>query len=241
MYTHILPCQILSCLNLVKNSTDVFKGVEIDMGGGPGIIAHVIAQEYGLRMDNLELVEDVIKFAGPIVSEAFNECAKYVSYYVGSFDQIKRKNSYYDFCVAWDSIHHSVDPCKTLKEAFRVTTKGGYFVLVDRAHNNSIPQSALDRMTNIEYPDEFKIQNGIPLDCSFTRANNGEHEYRYSDWEHFFTSAGWEIEQKIMIVERHEKNKNYQNDFDALQVGINFELGGFERKKIVLICKKVIE
>ena len=64
---------------------------------------------------------------------------------------------------------------------------------------------------------------------------NGEREYRYKDWESFFKKIGFKIEKRILIKENHKKVLYKKNDDNIKEKIVNFEIGGFERKKIVYL------
>ena len=93
-------------------------------------------------------------------------------------------------------------------------------------------------MENIIYPVSFLEANDLPPDLIFSRKDNGEHEYRYKDWSAAFTSIGWQSMYSYLLVENHQRNHHYVNDFNLKQIIISFELGGFERRKLVEVFSK---
>ena len=58
---------------------------------------------------------------------------------------------------------------KTLKECKRVLKKNGIFIIVDRAHNNSTPDSEIERMLNIVYDENFLTKFYRPKGTILTR------------------------------------------------------------------------
>lgn len=239
-YTHIAPHEIIDLLKRIDNSKKVFSGQGIDLGGGPGIVASSIAKAFDCKIDFVEIVREVIELGYPIVSKHFGASIdQRVHPVVGSFDEVKRNNNNYSFCIAWDALHHSNSPTKTLKEALRVTQSGGYFVLVDRAHNNSVTTAECEAMMDKKYPRNFLIEHNLKPDAIFTRRQNGEHEYRFSDLTNFFEEAGWTLVENFLVLEKHERNEFYKNDFLARQGFVDFEIGGYERRKLVLVAQKL--
>lgn len=239
-YTHIGPNEIITLLLKIHNAKEVFLGKGIDLGGGPGIIASSIARGFDCSIDFVEIVKEIIDLGFPIVTDYFGASIDQRVYpIVGSFDEIKRDDNNYDFCIAWDALHHSNDPIKTLKEAHRVTQPGGSFVLVDRVHNNSTSTIELNAMMDKEYPKDFLIENHLNPDISFTRRQNGEHEYRFRDLKNFFEEAGWTLVEHFLVLEKHDRNKFYKNDFVADQIFVDFEIGGYERRKLILVARKL--
>ena len=238
-YSHIGPAEIIDIFLRIKNKKDLFNGKGLDLGGGPGIVASSIVDHFGCQMNFVEIVEEIVELGYPIVLDYFGAAiGQSVTPIIGSFDDVKRPDGFYDFCLSWDALHHSRDPSLTLSEAFRVTRDQGYFILVDRVHNNSFAKAELEAMLDVKYPKDFLIKNNIDINTTFTRRENGEHEYRFADWKMFFKNAGWSIKEYFLVLEKHERNRNYVNDFDASHEYVNFEIGGFERRKLVLIAQK---
>ena len=93
-------------------------------------------------------------------------------------------------------------------------------------------------MMSKQYPSDFLVKNGISPDAVFTRRQNGEHEYRFSDLKKFFEDSGWRLTEHFLILEKHERNEFYENDFDAAQSYVDYELGGYERRKLILVAQK---
>ena len=54
-------------------------------------------------------------------------------------------------------------------------------------------------------------------------------------WESFFKKTGFKIKKRIIMKERHKKVINKKNDDNIKEKIVNFEIGGFERKKIVYL------
>jgi SAM-dependent methyltransferase len=158
---------------------------------------------------------------------------------LGSFDNIELPNSSVNFCVAWDAMHHSNNLIKTLKEAKRVLKKNGKFIIVDRVHNNSTTDEEINKMLNVTYSKDFLKSNHLPINKVLTRRMNGEKEYTFKDWENFFTRSGFKIVESILIKEKHKKVLNTKNDEGIKEKIVNFELGGFERKKIIYLLAKI--
>jgi hypothetical protein len=96
----------------------------------------------------------------------------------------------------------------------------------------------VERMLNVQYSVEFLIDNYLPRDKVLTRKDNGEHEYRYKEWTEFFSLSGFVIEEVLIVREKCQKNSNFNNDASIKEVFVDFELGGFERQKIMYLLRK---
>jgi hypothetical protein len=68
---------------------------------------------------------------------------------------------------------------------------------------------------------------------------NGEKEYRFKDWEIFFKKTGFKILDEVVIKEKHRKVLNKKNDASIKEKIVNFQLGGFERKKTIYLLRKI--
>ena len=240
-YTHITPENILNLLSLDKKIWGSFSGIGIDLGGGVGLVSSIVAQND--KVDHIyciELTENSVNQCQPIIKKRIlgNSHNKVISV-IGDFDSIELENSSVDFAVAWDSIHHSINVVDTLKEAKRVVKNKGKIIIVDRAHNNSTPDSEIQRMLNVQYNKDFLRENFLDENKILTRKDNGEHEYRFKDWNLFFKQSGLSINKALIVKEKCEKNINYENDAEISEIFVDFPLGGFERKKIIYILNVI--
>lgn len=236
-YTHIKPKNIFSFLKMNREIWNSFKGIGLDVGGGVGLVSSIIAKKKDVeQIYCVEIVKNAVLKCQPIVKKKILKSRKdKVISVLGSFDNIELGKSSVDFLVAWDSLHHSNNILKTLKELKKILKKGGKFVIIDRGHDNQTPEFEINRMKNVVYSKEFLKSNFLPINKILTREMNGEREYRYKNWESFFKKTGFKIKKRIIMKERHKKVLNKKNDDNIKEKIINFEIGGFERKKIVYL------
>jgi len=236
-YTHIKPMDIFSFLKMNREVWKSCKGIGLDVGGGVGLVSSIIAKKKSVKkIYCVEIVKNAVTKCQPIIKKKIlrKKEDKVVSV-LGSFDNIELKRSSVDFLVAWDSLHHSSNILKTLKELKRILKKKGKFIIIDRGHDNQTPESEIKRMLNVVYSKEFLKSNFLPTSKILTRKMNGEREYKYKDWDVFFKKTGFKVEKRIVMKERHKKVLNKKNDDNIQEKIINFEIGGFERKKIVYL------
>ena len=92
-------------------------------------------------------------------------------------------------------------------------------------------------MLNVVYPKEFLKKNWLPENKVFTRRENGEHEYRYKEWENFFKKAKLKIAHSFILKENVKKNINLKNDNGIKEFVVNFKCVGFEKKIIMYLLK----
>ena len=238
-YTDITPQNIKKILRKNKNYWSSLKGIGIDVGGGVGCVSSVVAQKKDCKkIYCVEVVKNAVKKCQPIVKKGIlkKKSSKLISV-IGDFDNIKLPNSSVDFCVAWESLHHSNNVIKTLKEIKRVTKDKGRILIVDRAHKNNTSNHEINRMLNIVYSKNFLKKNWLPSNKIFTRKQNGEHEYKFKDWRKFFKKANLDIISAFILKEKVKKNKYYKNDDGLKEFFVNFRFGGFEKKKVLYMLE----
>jgi ubiquinone/menaquinone biosynthesis C-methylase UbiE len=239
-FTHIESNAIIAVLKMSVQVYNALKGSGIDLGGGVGSVSSSVAISDNVEsIICLEITENCVKECHPIVIPAILKDKHFkVESVIGDFDNIKLPSRSLDFAIAWDSIHHSNNVVKTLLEVNRVLKDNGHLIIVDRGHDNSTSDAEIERMLNVRYSEEFLIENYLPKDKVLTRRDNGEHEYKFEQWESFFKSSNFEVEASLILKEKHEKNLKSKNDANIQEKFVDFELGGFERKKIIYLLKK---
>ena len=238
-YVYINSENVDSTFNIIPKSSGLIHGVGIDLGGGVGCISSTLARRDSVdKIYCVELVEDAVKLCHKIVKQEIlkNEEHKVVSV-VGDYDNLELEDNSIDFAVSWDSMHHSTDPIKTFKECKRVLKKNGAFIIVDRAHNNSIPDSEIERMLNITYDEKFLTKYYRPKDTILTRRQNGEHEYRFFEWKKFFEESGFDLLDSVIIKTESDENRKLRNDNNLKEIFVDYELGAFGNRKVAFVLR----
>ena len=96
-------------------------------------------------------------------------------------------------------------------------------------------------MLNVVYPKEFLKENWLPLDKILTRKENGEHEYRFKEWEKFFLKARLKIEDSFIIreniIREKYKIKKTLNDNGIKEYFTDMTLGQFQKSKVIYLLK----
>ena len=237
-YTHITFQNMEKLLKFDKNIYDSFKGLGVDLGGGIGLVSSVIAKKKNVKnVYCVEIVKNAVEFCQPkIKKKVLGINFKKVISVNGSFDELNLKDNSVDFCVAWDSMHHSRNIYKTLLEARRVLKKYGKIIIIDRAHSNETTNKDINRMLNIVYPKNFLKENYLPLNKILTRKMNGEHEYRFFEWEKFFRKSKLKILKKIIFKE--SKFKDIKSKTKIFEKKVTFKVGSFNKEKVVYLLQK---
>lgn len=239
-YVYIYPQDIMKTFRLIPGAWESIYGTGVDLGSGVGCISTTLAlKDKVKKIYSVEVVKSVVELCQPIVKKKIlKEKAYKVISVVGDFDNLKLRDNSIDFAVSWFSMHHSDNPIKTFKECHRVLKRDGKFIFIDKFHNNSTPDSEIERMLNIIYNKEFLKNNFRPLDTILTRKENGEHEYRIFEWEKFIKKAGFKITEKIIIKTDSPENRKNQNDNNLCEVLVNFVVGGFGNRAIGFVLTK---
>ena len=215
-------------------------GIGVDLGGGAGFISSSVAHFSQIqKIYCVEAVSKVVELLQPLVKKRVlaDQYDKVVSV-VGNFDNLLLADESLDFAFAWDSMHHSSDPVGTLKECNRVLKSGGKLVIVDRSHDNATPDEEIERMLNVVYGKEFLVENFRPPTMRLTRRENGEHEYRYSEWFTFFERAGFVVEDSVEVLGGESDHVFKLNDASVRQVKFPYSVGGFLNKREVFSLLK---
>jgi ubiquinone/menaquinone biosynthesis C-methylase UbiE len=240
-YVYIHPENVEKTFNIIPNSSEFIQGIGIDLGGGVGCISSTLAKRKNVeKIYCIELVEEAVTMCQPIVKqEILKKNDNKVISVVGDFDNLELENNSIDFAVSWDSMHHSMDLIKTLKECKRVLKKNGIFIIVDRAHNNSTPDSEIERMLNIAYDKKFLTKFYRPKDMILTRRENGEHEHRFFEWNKFFDGSGFKLIDCVVIKTESDENRKLKNDNNVKEVFVNYDLGAFGNRKVAFVLRSI--
>jgi len=243
-YVYISPENVKKTFLHIPFAWESFKGQGIDLGSGVGCISSTVARKPDVKkIYSVELVESVVTLCQPIVINKIlkTEERKKVVSVIGDFDNLQIKDSQLDFAVSWFSMHHSVNPVVTFKEALRVLKQGGRFIFVDKIHNNDTPDTEIERMLNIIYSEDFLKNNFRPPGIRLTRRENGEHEYRFFEWEKFIKKSGFKIITEIIVKTDNEENCRIKNDNKLDEVFVDYDVGGFGNRAIGFVLEKSAE
>lgn len=239
-YVYIYPENVKKTFQFIPEAWESFKGKGVDLGSGVGCISSTIAKKDSVKkVFSVELVESVVNLCQPIIiKKILAENADKVISVVGDFDNLKLKDNSLDFAVSWFSMHHSMNPVKTFRETWRVLKPGGKFIYVDKVHNNDTPDKEIERMLNIVYNEDFLKKNFRAPGIKLTRRDNGEHEYRFFEWEKFIKKTGFKIVSEVVIKTDSDENRKIKNDRGLCEVFVDYEIGGFSNRSVGFVLSK---
>lgn len=170
----------------VKEITDKINldlsGIGLEIGSGPGILSNSLIKIFKniKKIYLLDKAPNTYNLMKKVAEE--NNTLSKLECIIGSFNQLNFEENSLDFVLDFDSIHHSEDIDLTFKEISRVLKPGGLLVCFDRAQPNYTSKNQIEAMLEIEYSDEYKLENNIPLNKVITRRNQGETEPYLRDW-----------------------------------------------------------
>ena len=174
----------------------------------------------------------MVKLCQPIVkAEILGPDQHKVISCIGDFNRLELEPNSLDFAVAWGSLHHSYQLVDTLVECRRVLKPEGLLVVIERAHDNSTPETKINRMLNIEYDEAFLTRTYRDSEMVLTRRDNGEHEYRYAEWAEAFHSAGFQM-QSASVIRAGPEASSSSNDARIPETYIKAQLGGYLSSKV---------
>ncbi len=180
------------------------SGVGVDLGGGTGLLASVVAKSSSVqRVIAVEVAESAADLLIPkVASWVLGKQAEKVIPVVGTFNDLRLPSDSIDFAVEIDSFHHSDNLELTFSECARVLKPGGWLLCFDRVWGNKHPEADLERLRNIVYSREFLMARGYPPDLVLTRREFGEHEYRRCEWQAGIDAAGLELLKLCLFYEK---------------------------------------
>jgi len=173
------------------------EGVGIELGSGCGVLSCLVAERPEVEVVlGVECVDDVAQLlAVQVAHSILGEGQKKFVPVIGSFDDIQLPSDSVDFAVEFDSLHHSPDLERTLRELQRILKPGGRLLAFDRVHPDSVTDQEVKEMLDKVYPPDFLEKYGYPPGLRLTRRENGEHEYRLFEFETALSSAGLSLLQ----------------------------------------------
>lgn len=237
-YTLIDELGVSYILDTISNTHEIFNGTGIDVGGGVSLISSVIEKKFSIqKIFCVEIVEEAVKYTHEKIQKYIlgKKSEKIISVN-GDFDHLQLESNSIDFIIGWDAFHHSDNIIVTLNECNRVLKNNRYLVVIDKVHNNSIADSEIDRMLNVIYDKDFLKSSHIDENEIIMRKDDGEHEYRFFEWESFFEKTGFKILQNFLIKTNSDKKSKNDNNLEEIEV--DFKVGGFQQQKVIYVLKK---
>lgn len=178
------------------------EGIGLELGAGCGLLAATICKAPNVEaILGIELCAEMATLIMPrITASVLGDNRQKVIPVIGSFDILAIEDASIDFIVEIGSLHHSDNLNRTLQEVYRVLKPGGQILCYDRCQPDTMTDAEVEAKLNIRYSESFLIKHGYPPHISLTRRENGEHEYRFHEWNAAFTQAGLRLEKCVQLL-----------------------------------------
>jgi len=194
--------ELLEILNISNKYTDFSpSGIGVELGSGCAAISVELTKLHSKieKIYAIEIVPEIVEYAAvPLIY--MNKAEEIVKPIVGNFDVIKLEDTSIDFIVEFDSLHHSFDLNRTIKESNRVLKPGSKLLAIDRAHW-STSKRRRNELENVKYSKEFLTARGLDPNIAVTRAENGEHEHLLDDYLITFKNAGFTDVRWVFLID----------------------------------------
>jgi cyclopropane fatty-acyl-phospholipid synthase-like methyltransferase len=115
---------------LVAKSLDIQKGQKIlDAGCGQGVVSSYLAEKYDIKIWGITIVPAEVKKAKNLASKM--NIQNRVNYEVMDYSKTNFSANFFDSIYTNETLSHSPDVVKTLKEFMRILKPGGKLVLFE--------------------------------------------------------------------------------------------------------------
>lgn len=194
--------ELLEILKIIKFADNFdMSGVGVELGSGCSAISvELVKLNQNIeKIYAVEIVPEIVEYAAvPLIY--MNNAEEKVIPVVGSFDDIKLNDNSVDFIIEFDSLHHSFDLNRTVKESHRILKPGSKLLAIDRAHW-STSKRRRNELENVTYSKEFLTARGLDPNIIITRAENGEHEHLLNDYLITFKNAGFTDVSWMVLID----------------------------------------
>lgn len=191
-HIYIEKDELLEILNVINKYTNFSpSGIGVELGSGCAAISVELTKLHSNieKIYAIEIVPEIVEYAAvPLIY--INKVQEKVKPIVGNFDAVKLDDSTVDFIVEFDSLHHSFDLNKTIRESSRILKTGAKLLAIDRSHW-STSRKRRNELENVVYSEKYHSDRGLDRNTLLTRAENGEHEYLLTDYLSAFKKAGF--------------------------------------------------
>lgn len=135
------------------------KDVVLDAGCGQGVVSTFLAKKYGCKIDGITAVPFEINKAN-LLAKKLNVSDK-VNYSLMDYSKTTFRKNRFDCIYTTETLSHSIDIRKTLKEFFRVLKKGGRvaffeYTIAEDKHFSKSEMKILEKVAKGSAMDSLK-------------------------------------------------------------------------------------
>ena len=165
----IMQDKIAENLSLTNND------LALDAGSGRGVVSVYLAKKYGCSIEGIEVVPFEVDMAKQLAKD--NGVAELANYSQMDYSNMDFKNENFDCIYTMETLSHSIDILKTLKEFYRVLKPGG--------------RVALFEYTLAEDSDFSKSELKILKRINKGSAMDGLKDFRHDKFQTIIEKAGF--------------------------------------------------
>jgi ubiquinone/menaquinone biosynthesis C-methylase UbiE len=180
--------QILMQELVAKKLKLTSKYLVLDAGCGQGVVSTFLAKKYGCKIEGITIVPFEVKKAN-LLAEKLKVSDK-VNYSTMDYSNTTFSNNHFDCIYTTETLSHSIDIQKTLKEFFRIIKKGG--------------RVAFFEYTLAEDKDFSKSEMKIMEKVAKGSAMDGLKDFRHDKFQNVLSRAGFTNIQVENITESVE-------------------------------------
>lgn len=180
--------QILMQELVAKKLKLTSKYLVLDAGCGQGVVSTFLAKKYGCKIEGITIVPFEVKKAN-LLAEKLKVSDK-VNYSTMDYSNTTFSNNHFDCIYTTETLSHSIDIQKTLKEFFRIIKKGG--------------RVAFFEYTLAEDKDFSKSEMKIMEKVAKGSAMDGLKYFRHDKFQNVLSRAGFTNIQVENITESVE-------------------------------------
>jgi ubiquinone/menaquinone biosynthesis C-methylase UbiE len=160
------------------------SGRILEIGAGSGWCSSLLSKEkeieelYVLDYDGYS-----VRTLIPMVAKNLDADEDKMRLVVGSYNNIKTEDNFFDFIISIGAIHHSENLYKTFEECKRCLKPGGFLIAIEHCHPNSY--SIEEEMTDNETLIDTQRAKNLYGDSSLKikAKDNSDHNYRIAEFE----------------------------------------------------------
>lgn len=147
----------------------------LDAGCGQGVVSTFLAKNYGCKVEGITVVPFEIEKANNLAKKM--NVSEKVNYSLMDYSNTKFSNDSFDCIYTTETLSHSIDIKKTLKELYRILKKGGRVAFFEYTLSND------DDFSKPEMKILKKVAEGSAM--------IGLQDFRHNDFQDIMSESGF--------------------------------------------------
>ena len=169
-------------------------GKIVEIGAGTGVFSALLSKEKELHeIYCLDYDKFSVETLMPLVFKNLSANTDKINTVLGSYNNMKVTDNYFDYVVSLGAVHHSENLLATFTESYRVLKSGGFLVAVEHCHPNSysVELQKQDDESHLSKERVKKLYNDENL--KIKAKDNSDHNYRLCEFETYAYKAGFNV------------------------------------------------